>query len=453
MLDPTRTAVPGPLAWLALVACAVLAAGCGRGASNDHRPNLILISIDTLRADHLGSYGYERPTSPALDVLASEGAVFENVSSTAPWTLPAHGSLLTGLYPSRHGLKSNRSQLPADVRTLAEILSERGFRTAAFVNSHYVSDRYGFARGFEQFEYIEENVASVAPCAVGDEAIAWLSKRQKRPFFLFLHTYDVHSDYRSLESYEQQFVRAEGRMDGTTAQLQRVRTGELELSPADVERTIDLYDAGIRQVDDQIDRLLRHLESKGLAKHTLVAVTSDHGEEFGEHGGVLHGRTQFEELIHVPLIMRGPGLPAGARVPTVASLIDVLPTLLGLLDIPVPAGVDGVFLGGAWDAEHAPPAPRFVFAEADHNNAEADIKRAVRSQHHKLHFDRATGELALYDLTGDAGEATDIAAQNAATVDVMRTQLERFMTIETTGQALPPLSDEEAEKLRTLGYF
>lgn len=449
-MSSKRVLLGGLAAALALAVAALL--WLGKGTASPRR--VILISIDTLRADHLGSYGYPRPTSPLLDALAAEGVVFEDVFSPSPWTLPAHGSLLTGLYPSRHGLKSHEDYLPSRVATLALVLSRQGFRTAAVVNSHNLSPRYGLDRGFQEFRYIEESVDRIEPSTeIIDQAIDWLRASSDRPLFLFLHTYDVHSDYRSRPAYEAQFVGPyEGVATGATAQLISAREGKLALDAKDAGHLIDLYDAGIRQMDDDLGRLLAFLRAEGLYEETLLVITSDHGEEFLERGGVLHGRTQFQEVVRVPLILRGPGIARGQRIPTPVSLVDVMPTVLGLLRIGEPGGIDGGDLGPLW-RERSRPA-RYLFGEADHNNVEPDVTRAARRENFKLHYDRLTRKHELYDLAQDPAERRDVAAQHPGVADQMLQEILRFMETRTEGERpREKLTPEQIEKLKSLGYL
>lgn len=436
-----------------LAAAAVLLAGCGGEAEPR---NLLLISVDTLRPDLLGAYGYERSTSPAIDALAEEGVLFEDVMSPSPWTLPAHASLLTGVYPSRHGMKGHEARLPARLDTLASVLGDRGFRTAAVVNSHYVSAKYGLDRGFQDFHYVREAIGRVAPSEVGERARAWLRVRAAEPFFLFLHYYDVHSDYASLPRYERRFVRPyEGPANGTTGQLLRYREGEIELDPADARHLKDLYAAGIRQLDDGLARLRRTLEEEGLLERTLVVLTSDHGEEFLEHGGVLHGRKQHVESVRIPLVLRGPGLPEGRRIPTPASLVDVMPTLLSLLGVSSPPALDGRNLSPLFgDAPTEGLRGRFLFGEADHNNAEHDVTRAVRRGSFKLIYNRLSGRSELFDLAEDPGETRDVKAQQPEAARRLRAVLGRFLERETLpGEKAPALTPDERERLEALGYL
>ncbi len=212
------------------------------------------------------------------------------------------------------------------------------------------------------------------------------------------------------------------------------------------------------QLDDGIDRLLRFLKDKKLFEDSLIIITSDHGEEFLEHGGVLHGRTQFQEVIHVPLIMHGSALPEGRRIKQNASLVDIMPTVLGLLEIAAPPSLDGIDLRRLWQKGLAKPSQRFIFAEADHNNVldgkvVDDIKRAVRHGNYKLHYDRITKQMQFYDLSTDADEKIDVASQHRQMVDSMFKLLKNFMRIKNVGETLPPLSPQDVEKLKSLGYL
>jgi len=431
--------------------------GCtARAPSGPPPPQIVVVvSIDTLRADHLGSYGYARKTSPTLDRLAAEGSLFEDAMTPAPWTLPAHASLLTGLYPSRHGLKAHDRYLPAKVRTLGESFASAGFVTAAVVNSHNLSPRFGLDRGFREFVYVEEVAGQRAPTRrIVDQAIEWLKRYGAGRLFLFVHSYDVHSDYASEPAYEREFVTApKGRADGTTAQLMAFREGKARLGPEDAKQLVDLYDAGIRQIDDELARLVGALRDGGLLDRTLLLLTSDHGEEFFEHGDVLHGRTQFQEVAHVPLLVRGPGIAAGRRIRTPVSLIDVMPTLLARLGLKRPEGLDGEDLSRLLEGDAGHLAQRALFGEADHTNAQPDITRAVRLGSWKLLFDRSTEKHALYDLAKDPGERNDLAASQPAQSRELLEPLRRFLAIRGETGTPVKLSPEELQRLRSLGYL
>ena len=362
-----------------LVLGALCALACTRAAPPDAR-NLILISIDTLRPGMLGPYGYQRPTSPMLNALAARGVLFETAVSPSPWTLPAHASMLTGLYPKRHGMKSHDHALGRDTPTLAELLQGHGFLTAAVVNSHNLSARYGMNRGFRDHFYVVEMERRVEPTEVERIALEWLETERSERFFLFLHYYEVHSDYRALPPYRREFVRPRSALaDGSTHQLRQFRRGELSLGEPDAERLRDLYAAGIRQLDDGIARLFALLRERSALDDTLLVLTSAPGEEFLEHGGVLHGNTHFDEVLRVPLILVGPGIPAGLRLTPSVSLIDLVPTLVSLLGLPAPRDVDGVDLSPLLRGESLPElADRSLFSEADRRNPGPDMTRSIR---------------------------------------------------------------------------
>jgi arylsulfatase A-like enzyme len=416
--------------------------------------NLVLISIDTLRADVLGCYGFPRPTSPTLDALAARGVLFETALATAPWTLPSHASLLTGRYPSRNGVRRAGAKLPADVPTWAAWLQERGFATLGIVNSRWLETRSGLDRGFGHHHWVEENVRRREPSSIGEIASAWLSLGPPEPFFLFLHLYDLHSDYRSLSRYERMFeTSAEGRMDGSTRQLRAVREGQLRPQKGDRARLLELYAASVRQVDDVLARLVRTLEDQGLMERTFLVLTSDHGEEFLEHGSVLHGRTQFDEVLRVPLILVGPGLPPGVRVREPVSLVDVMPTALALLGQPAPAGVDGVDLGPLWAGDGASLGERFLFGEADWRNEADEVLRSVRRGPFKLIHDRRNGARRLYDLVRDPREQVNVVAEHPEIGDELWAALEEFASGARASDGDTWLSTEDVERLQALGYF
>jgi arylsulfatase A-like enzyme len=437
-------------------ACLIMAAGvCGcvdRGPART--PSLLLISIDTLRSDMLGCYGQDRPTSPTLDLLATEGVLFENAFTTSPWTLPAHASLLTGLYPRHHGARTVRHALRSAVPTLAEILSKEGFATMAVVNSYYLVRRYGFSRGFDEFVYVKEEMSERGPSEVVDEALSWLSKSRERPFFLFLHAYDVHSDYGALPEYEKIFLRPyDGVVDGTTEQLLEFRQESPDLSTRDLEHLIDLYAAGIRQTDAELARLIDHLRTTGDLENTLIILTSDHGEEFLEHGSLLHARTQYDEVIRIPLLLRGPGVLGGRRVVDPVSINDILPTALVLLGVAWDGASDGVDLSPLWRNGPSQAVPeRVLFGEADQHNERPDITRSARYGRYKLIYNRLSRESELYDLRADPREQHDVSASRPEITRQLMEELDRFESVRRAGERLPALDEETRRHLERLGY-
>jgi len=296
-----------------------------RGAPDIEVRNVILVSIDTLRADHLGCYGYERNTSPFIDGLASRGAVFLNAFSSSSWTVPAHATMLTGLDPLVHGALRypHAMQLPTAYSTLAEILSAQGFRTAAFTGGGYVSPAFGLTQGFEVFSTRGRHFEANLP-----DALQWVRSHRKERFFLFLHGYNVHKPYKPPPPYDTLFSDGyNGGYDTEDFQPDRPRP-----SAEDLRFVISQYDGEIRYVDDQLRYFFAQLEVTGALADTVVIVTSDHGDEFYEHGGVDHIHTLYDELLRVPLVVAGPGIRA-TRFNGQVGLIDLVPTVLGLVRV------------------------------------------------------------------------------------------------------------------------
>ena len=414
---------------LALAASVLWLAAGPSFAERDAPRHFVLISIDTLRADHVGAYGHDRPTTPAIDALAATGVRFETALAPSPWTKPSHASMFTGRYPSRHGATTMDAAIAEQVPTLAERLRAAGFRTSARVNATWLTSD-GLERGFDDFGATPYIQGRADGSRMGDTALAWIEKTDfSRRQFLFLHWMDVHSDYVARRPYRDRFLRPAPGTDrskgalanGTTRQLYEHLRGERTLRDADARRLSDLYDAGLRQVDDEIGRVVAALASRGRLDDTLIVLTSDHGEEFLEHGGVLHGYTQFDEVLHVPLIWRTPGVDA--RVVTApVSLVDLAPTAYALLGVDPPAGMDGENLVPGWERPVAADAERLLFAEADTvfpprkpGEATTGPWRALVSGSFKLYVHARSGRFRLFDRKKDPAERIDAARREPAT--------------------------------------
>jgi arylsulfatase A-like enzyme len=418
----------------------------------DERPSFLVISIDTLRARSLGAYGYVRDTSPFIDGLAEAGTLFENAITTSVTTAPSHMSLFTGLYPVHHGVLGGLEPKAASATTLAERLRELGYRTAAFTENGYLVRKRGIGSGFEEYT---ENVGgrSRIPGQVRltlSQAGRWLAKNRRTPFFLFVHTYQVHSPYEPPAPYAGSFAG-----DGAPGPQ----------SPA-LRRSRDDYDREIRYVDDEVRKLFAALEAAGLERSTIAVVVSDHGEEFGEHGLVQHGAALFEESLRVPLIFWGPGrVPAGRRLAAQVSLVDVAPTLLELAGEAVPPNLDGTSLKGAIVAGEA-IEPRTLFAEARGRLRWKGPGQpepwnppliALRSQTSKFIVHRPASGRARptlrFDLVADEAER---APQRVAPDRERELQLlvdEYLEGVVPSGDRLPDDVDPDLrERLRQLGY-
>ncbi len=385
---------------LLLLMLAALLLQCG-GAPRP--PDLVLIVIDTLRADHLGCYGYERATSPAIDRLAAESILFERAYSTAPWTLPAFASILTGLYPHEHGASLDYFAVRDDVPLLAEELHDAGYETAAFVSHIYTSSRYGFDRGCETFEEfgLAENYAfdqAKEPNAerVITAAIDWLDSRDRsRPFFLTVHLFDPHWDYAAPPPFAGTLAGSSDSfaVDGSFASIRPYMDRAADLSPRDASHLKDLYDEEIRYTDAWIDTLLTRLARE--PSEPVVALTADHGEEFQEHGGLGHAYTFYDEVLRVPLILRLPDRNGKGEVRTEwVSTSALSPTLLSLAGA-APAGAARPPLATLTGTA----APRALYAAT---NRDGRYGGAVLAGSRKLVWDREGS--AMLDPVHDSDE-------------------------------------------------
>lgn len=390
LLGGTRAATAGAMAAaLALAVCF----GCGRGAASrrpdESRPPLpratrgyILISIDTLRADHLGCYGYPRPTSPFLDALARRATLFEEAYAQYPSTLVSHMSMFTGLYPREHGVLPPNSVLSPEVETLPEVFQRHGFRTAGFTEGGFVSGRFGFRRGFDVFASRDRNPSHHRLVAStfrrGLDFVASLAPRDR--FLLFLHTYAVHTPYDAPEQYRRRFwagAPPDGAIPASGPALSRQNmTGERP-PPVVIDWLEALYDAGIRQTDEALQDFFAELERLGLANQVTVIVTADHGEEFMEHG--LFNHTQlYRETLRVPLLVVHPDQRSAVRQGGMVQLVDLAPTLYELARVTPgrrPSGASLARLLG----RPTPALPGTAWSEAQ------DGMRAVyRGEHREL---------------------------------------------------------------------
>lgn len=332
------------------------------GPPENPRQNIVLIIIDTLRADHLSCYGYSRNTSPALDSLAGSGTMWTNAQAQAPWTLPSHATIWTGLSVRSHRTLNPIAvsddsgevvkliyKLDTDLPSLPVLLNDAGFSTRGLANFTILSDLYGFDQGFDQYS-CHINGEGRAGVSV-DSLIIWLEDHHRERFFCMLHLYDVHSPYAPPAPYNTAF-----QDDPDARYFDWELEGDSILNRDGLPLAIDLYDGEIRWVDDSLSRLFAWLRRNGLEDETLVVVVSDHGEEFLEHGWVLHGNTLYQEALHVPLIMSGPGIEPGKVDSTWVGLFDILPTLISWAGIESDAQFDGTDILGSPDPDRIIPS-------------------------------------------------------------------------------------------------
>jgi arylsulfatase A-like enzyme/Tfp pilus assembly protein PilF len=406
-----------------LLALAVMT-GCG-GVRPRAGQNLLVITIDTLRADRLGAYGYSKAHTPHLDELASEGVVFEDVVAQVPVTLPSHASLFTGLVPPTHGVRDNTYfRLDPGARTLAEVLKAQGYETAAFVSAFVLNSSFGLDQGFDVYD--DEVAAGEAEIAgtiaerrgelVTRSFLSWIEKRSSdRPFFAWVHFFDPHLPYAPPPPYP---------------------TG---------------YDGEIAYVDAQVGRVLETLEAKGLGKDTLVVVTSDHGESLGEHGEKSHGFFVYDATLRVPLILRSAAsLPAGERIATPVRTIDVFPTVLEALDVPVPEDTQGRSLLSLVRGEAMRPPPAYAECYVSELNFRWAPLVALREGGYK-YIEAPRPE--LYDLNADPGETQNLFETDPERATSMRSRLADLVA--ALPASLSSRSQPDAEtiaRLRSLGY-
>ncbi len=414
-------------------------------------PPIVLISIDTLRRDHVGFHGYERDTTPALDRLAAESLVFERAYTTASWTLIAHMSLLTGMHPTQHGVFEANNALYPEIPTLAERLDELGYYSMGFYKPGWLDPRYGFERGFDVYqahEKVEEAESHISA--------ALAARPEERPFFLFIHLFDVHNGplgqglpYDVEEPWASMFVpAARERLEGFEA-VAAFRDSAAFVEPAEHEAMVALYDGGVRKVDDFLGRWFDTWRTQGWFEQALVIVTSDHGESLLDHGEVYGGHGgQYEEALRVPLIVRLPGPARPARVEGLRSHVDLIPTLIRALALEPDERLTGSTLLEEVLEE------RLVFAQRPDSGLQV-VWRGPFKLFSRMDAERYFG----FDLERDPGEREEIESGSGLAWRRLR-GLQRDALPESEGwyrpaydpPSAPRASAEEQDELRALGY-
>ncbi|MBD3370911.1 sulfatase-like hydrolase/transferase [Candidatus Fermentibacteria bacterium] len=428
------------------VAFWMLAVSCGGQA----RPNVLLVVIDALRSDHLGCYGYHRDTSPVIDSLASSGTLWLRAQAQAPWTLPSMASIMTGQTVKSHGTRKTVGALTAlspELPTLSTLLSQHGYRTAAFMNCHWCSQLYGFHRGFGMFDCVDAGHGRAETTV--DMVLDWLSGlEQGERFAVVVHLFDVHAPYRPPGEYRSLFLRA----DSVARFFWDVDKEAHELyDPQNVDTYIDLYDGEIAWVDRNLHRLLQGLGEMGRADSTIIVITADHGEEFLEHGWIEHGVTLYQEVLHVPLIISGPGVPRGVVDSAVVGSIDVMPTVLSLLDVEIPSNLDGVALrpGRSPRGRTIPSGGATPDCWCEEGLVNRKTVSVLRGDS-KLIYDGRTDSSVTYDLSEDPLEQSELPPDSS----LLEAALYYYSS---PPKVLPPilegLGEEHERIIRSLGYF
>ncbi len=437
--------------------------------------NVILISVDTLRADHLGCYGYSRDTSPYIDALAEDGILFANAYASSSWTLPSHVSLMTSLHGVHHQVYHDYERMDPELVTLAELFHSRGYSCAAFTGGGFVSPVYGFAKGFDTYDvgsggvFHQDSADRVFRTVSG-----WLERHRDRSFFLFLHTYQPHSPYACPLPYKVEYLNDDSLFGH--ADLFHVLGGKENLykplPEAERQNLIDLYDGEIRYVDDRlVGPLVARLKTLGLYDRTLIVFLSDHGEEFFDHGAWGHGQSLYDELLKVPLILKLPdSAHRGAHPETIVSLVDVMPTLLEAMgwEIPLQA-LDGRSLFPVLEGKEA--GDRMFLADIGNNILRSHVPRKVATNRGRikmilnegftpedLEFFRFAppqrGRAELFDLGADPAESRSLADRQPGLANDILRWINDFYAGARKAQTQKARIDQSVrDQLKALGYI
>lgn len=414
------------------------------------RKNVILIIVDTLRPDHLSCYGYHRYTSPALDSLAESGTVWLNAYSQAPWTLPSHATIWTGMTPRTHMTRADAAwkttggprfnyALDPDLPSLPKILSDEGYETCGIANVMLLSEKFGFSEGFQSYSCAEAGHGG-AEVSV-DSLIQWIDLNGSDRFFCMLHLFDVHDPYDPPGFYGELFE-SDSASESVTWM---VEDGQL-MNPEDRDHLVAMYDGEIAWVDYNLSRLFQRLRESGLSDSTLIVVTADHGEEFLEHGWILHGSSLHRELLHVPLIMSGPGIEEGVvDEASPVGLMDLMPTILAWTGSECPESVQGVdILASSLPQDRVLPASGVAFCRPDSLPQLASVRAGDLKTigYENLEY------FESYDLCEDPTEMNPMGPDSNSVEMVLR-----YWASPRLGDPEMVDSDESGSQLRDLGYI
>jgi arylsulfatase A-like enzyme len=421
--------------------------------------SVVLIVIDTLRADRLGLYGYARETSPSLDRFAQQAAVFERAIASSSWTLPSFASIYTGQHPQRHGAGESLegeglqiSGIDAGLPTLAELFSNAGHATVAFANNPFLHEKFGVARGFDDYSFVPASNTNIRDAEkTTDLALAWIDRHRESPFFAMIHYFDPHMDYEPPDDLRGTFAGDySGPLGFPVGDGAKIRNRKIVLDEADRVYVSDSYDEELLATDRALGRLLARLAEGERGEETFVILTSDHGEELFDHGSFEHGHAAYQELLHVPLVIWGPGIE-GRRIAQPVSHVDLFATALDAAGIAIPGEHAGVSLLPAATTGAEPDARPIVADRTLHGRRH----RVLIEWPYKSIDIVGRGESMLFDLAKDPGERNDLAGDEP---DRSNAMIERFATLspdpDRVGEESRAVALDDAlrEHLEALGY-
>jgi len=437
------------------VAEGAYAADSGAESSSSDRPNVVVYLIDALRADHLGCYGYQHPVSPHIDQFAEQAILFERAQAQTSWTRASVASIFTGLMPQVHSANDDDDALSESVTTIAEFLRTSGYQTGGFTANGNAGPNVGFAQGFDVFQHF----GAARSEALNSEALSWLQGlAEDRPFFLWLHAVDPHEPYMPPDDLRRRFAPMVTDPDlGSVARVLSITRNSEVLTEGMISDLLSLYDAEIAANDRSLGALLGELRARGLYDDTLIIVVSDHGEEFYDHGGWTHGKTLYAEQLDIPLIVKLPGIRAGERISQVVQHVDILPTILDVVGLGRPMGIQGKSLMALLLEEGRQRWKNRSFSSLD---LRGRIGSSVYDGHWKMIRldDRRRGSSAkLYDKRVDWEETVDLSSglpDRIATMLTMDCSHSQRLPEPLTAPVVDTTAKEEMrESLRALGYI
>ncbi len=469
-------------------------------ALHDQKPNILLIVMDTVRADHLSCYGYERPTTPHLDRLAEEGVRYANAISTGCWTVPTHSSLFTGTYPSFHGARDGHPILNPNAQTMAALLKAYGYQTVGFTNIGWLTENTGLIRGFDTFlpvyrlyqgrsipvlaRRVLAKLVSVltggkltGASTTNQQVKRWLTHRNpEQPFFMFINYAEAHAPYRPPRSFAQRFLEPYGLNLAEALQVNqdplKHMAGAAVMAEKDFEVLRTLYDAELAYLDTRLGELFSYLDQQDLLDQTMIIVLADHGENLGDHGMLGHKWCLYDTLLRIPLIIRYPShFPSGTTVENQVQVVDIFPTMLDILDIQE-KGIRDQLQGFSLLPDQVSNHPRqFAVAEwtgrswkddfrkypgFDYTQFERDLK-AIRTHQFKYIW-ASDGQHELYDIAKDPTESRNLVDVLPEEAQRLQDHLFNFINAVKSTEETAPEEELEmdqvlVEHLRELGYI